>query len=230
MLPSVVGGAGEQPPVPFSVANADKGVSSGKEAQPELQAPSAGRRAGATGNDSGDRRTGAVAPVDAQAAATEAAVAASGGDPGERAASGGTVAVSTHFQQKVSTDPSANVTDLKKYKSLREKGVTSEVSTHFSVKDSEVSTHFDRKKWKRSRVKSGYLIRRIKGYDISEDEYGVSYLYVISRQPSKKTSADFSLYEHAGFSTWHSLEVSGRLVLEGRNDRKRLNSNRNRAS
>ena len=219
MLPSVVGGAGEQPPVPFSVANADKGVSSGKEAQPELQAPIAGRRAGATGNDSGDRRTGAVAPVDAQAAATEAAVAASGGDPGERAAGGGTVAVSTHFQQKVSTDPSANVTDLKKYKSLREKGVTS-----------EVSTHFDRKKWKRSRVKSGYLIRRIKGYDISEDEYGVSYLYVISRQPSKKTSADFSLYEHAGFSTWHSLEVSGRLVLEGRNDRKRLNSNRNRAS
>lgn len=96
MLPSVVGGAGEQPPVPFSVANADKGVSSGKEAQPELQAPSAGRRAGATGNDSGDRRTGAVAPVDAQAAATEAAVAASGGDPGERAAGGGTVADLPH--------------------------------------------------------------------------------------------------------------------------------------
>lgn len=130
--------------------------------------------------------------------------------------------VSTHFSgnaPKVSAATPANVTDFGKYKSLRDKDVAP-----------KVSTHFDRKRWKRSRVKNGYLIRRIKGYDISEDEYGVSYLYVITRNPKKKTSADFSIYEHAGFFTWHTLEVSGRVVPEGKNDRKRLNGNRNRAS
>lgn len=131
---------------------------------------------------------------------------------------------------KVSSPAATNVTDLKKYKSQKNKQDTQKVSTDFSDENGEVSTHFDRKKWKRSRVKKGYLIRRIKGYDISEDEYGVSYLYVITRGPSKKTSADFGLYEHAGFMNWATLTNNHRLAKENKDDRRRLNGNRNRAS
>lgn len=73
------------------------GVSSGKEeAQPELQASSAGRGAGATGNDTGSLRSGNVVSVDAQAAAATEAAVAGDSDPGERAASGGTVANLPH--------------------------------------------------------------------------------------------------------------------------------------
>ena len=69
------------------------------------------------------------------------------------------------------------------------------------------------KKWKRSRVKKGHLIARIPGYDPVESEYGVHYLKVLSRNP-KKTSGDYSLYEHAGFFTWCALQTGGRLVKE----------------
>jgi hypothetical protein len=68
-------------------------------------------------------------------------------------------------------------------------------------------------KWKRSRIKKGYLIARVKGYDPVESEYGVHYLKVLSRKP-KKTSGDYSLYEHAGFFTWDALQAGGRLVKE----------------
>jgi hypothetical protein len=75
------------------------------------------------------------------------------------------------------------------------------------------SAVFEAKKWKRSRVKNSYLIARIPGYDPVESEYGVHYLKVLSRNP-KKTSGDYSLYEHAGFFTWGALEAGGRLVRE----------------
>jgi hypothetical protein len=75
------------------------------------------------------------------------------------------------------------------------------------------SAVFDADKWKRSRIKKGYLIARIEGYDPVESEYGVHYLKVISRNP-KKTSGDCSRYEHAGFATWKALQAVGRLVKE----------------
>jgi hypothetical protein len=75
------------------------------------------------------------------------------------------------------------------------------------------SAVFEAKRWKRSRIKKGYLIARIPGYDPVESEYGVHYLKVLSRNP-KKTSGDYSLYEHAGFFTWGALQAGGRLVRE----------------
>ena len=75
------------------------------------------------------------------------------------------------------------------------------------------SAVFETKNWKRSRVKKGFLIARIKGYDPVESEYGVHYLKVLGRRP-KKTSGDYSLYEHAGFFTWSALQAGGRLVRE----------------
>jgi len=75
------------------------------------------------------------------------------------------------------------------------------------------SAVFDAKNWKRSRIKKGYLIARVKGYDPVESEYGVHYLKVLRRNP-KKTSGDYSLYEHAGFFTWAALQAGGRLVRE----------------
>jgi hypothetical protein len=72
---------------------------------------------------------------------------------------------------------------------------------------------FDDDIWKRSRIKKGWLIKRIAGYDPVEGEYGVHYLKVISRNP-KRTSGDCSRYEHAGFSTWDTLQKVGRLVKE----------------
>jgi hypothetical protein len=76
------------------------------------------------------------------------------------------------------------------------------------------SAFFDDDKWKRSRIRKGYLIARIKGYDPVESEYGVHYLKVIARRPKKRTSGDCSLYEHAGFFTWLALQAGGRLVKE----------------
>lgn len=126
--------------------------------------------------------------------------------------------VSTHLSKEVSThsakDLPAQVYDLADY--------TGKVSTHFSG--------FDRKIWKRSRERPGFLIRRIKGYDISEDKYGVSYLFVTGRQPKKRTSADFASHEHAGFFNWQALEKIGRLVKEIKNERKRIGNDRSRSS
>jgi hypothetical protein len=116
--------------------------------------------------------------------------------------------VSTHFP-KVSTHPKQSSASVLRF-------VPPKVSTHFSPAPG--------KKWKKSAKREGWLIKRIKGYDIAEDQYGVSYLYVVTRDPKKQTSADCTLYEHAGFFTWKALEVSGRLVpLEKQNDRTKRN-------
>ncbi len=89
------------------------------------------------------------------------------------------------------------------------------------------SAVFEAEKWKRSRIKRGYLIARIKGYDPVESEYGVHYLKVLGRNP-KRTSGDYSLYEHAGFFTWRAMQTGGRLVKErkryGRVDEDRANA------
>lgn len=94
--------------------------------------------------------------------------------------------------------------------------------------DYSPSVVFDADKWKRSRVKKGWLIERIKGYDPVEGEYGVHYLKVLKRNP-KKTSGDCSLHEHAGFATWEAMQSTGRLVKE-RKRYGRLNEDRATAS
>ncbi|HMV87941.1 MAG TPA: hypothetical protein PLD20_24455 [Blastocatellia bacterium] len=69
---------------------------------------------------------------------------------------------------------------------------------------------FDKKAWKLSREKPGCLIRRIKGYDITEDKYGISYLY---RLPGGATTTQQG--EHAGYYNWLALEAAGRLKKVG---------------
>src|SRR5262249_226621 len=95
---------------------------------------------------------------------------------------------------------------------------------HFDL----ISCPLPETQWKRSRVKKGYLIHWIEGYDPVESEYGVSYLKVIRRRP-KVTSGDYSLYEHAGFLTWDALQASRRLVKERKREQ-RISSNSNQSS
>lgn len=102
----------------------------------------------------------------------------------------------------------ANVLDFKGFKSRR---LTSQ-----SVAD------FDKKHWKRSRVKPGWLIRRLTGYSIVENEYGVQYLGVVSRKPDRM-SADSLIYPLAGFFTWSVMAKQSLLVEErGQNARAKL--------
>lgn len=75
------------------------------------------------------------------------------------------------------------------------------------------STIYERSKWKRSRIKKGRLIKRLTGYSIAESEYGLSYLWVLSRKPDR-TSADNSVWPLAGYFNWKSLEASGLLRKE----------------
>lgn len=67
--------------------------------------------------------------------------------------------------------------------------------------------------WKRSRVRKGQMIKRLAGYSIAEAEYGVSYLWVLSRKPDR-TTADNSVYGLAGYFNWKALEESGLLRKE----------------
>jgi hypothetical protein len=64
---------------------------------------------------------------------------------------------------------------------------------------------YEKSTWKRSQKKPGYLIRRMEGYSIAETEYGVSYLWVLSRMPDL-TTADNSVQPLAGYFNWKSLE------------------------
>lgn len=68
--------------------------------------------------------------------------------------------------------------------------------------------------WKPSQKRPGWLIRRLSGYDIGEHEYGVSYLYVVTRRPKKQRSADWMKYPHAGFFNWESLQAAGNFKKE----------------
>lgn len=67
--------------------------------------------------------------------------------------------------------------------------------------------------WKKSRIHKGKLIKRLTGYSIAETEYGVSYLWVLSRKPDR-TSADNSVHGMAGYYNWKALEESGLLRKE----------------
>jgi hypothetical protein len=78
---------------------------------------------------------------------------------------------------------------------------------------------FEKSQWKRSRKKTGYLIRRLRGYSIAETEYGVSYLWVISRKPDR-TTADNSVHPLAGYFNWKALEASGLLAKERKSDKR----------
>jgi hypothetical protein len=78
---------------------------------------------------------------------------------------------------------------------------------------------FDKATWKRSRKKPGYLIRRMLGYSIAETEYGVSYLWVLSRKPDR-TTADNSVHPLAGYFNWKALEASGLLCKERKYDKR----------
>jgi len=78
---------------------------------------------------------------------------------------------------------------------------------------------FDKSRYKRSRKKPGFLIRRMAGYSIAETEYGVSYLWVISRKPDR-TTADNSVHPLAGYFNWKALEASGLLCKERENDKR----------
>jgi hypothetical protein len=78
---------------------------------------------------------------------------------------------------------------------------------------------FDKGIWKRSGKKEGYLIRRLPGYSIAETEYGVSYLWVLSRKPDR-TTADNSVHPLAGYFNWKALSDSGLLAKERKSDRR----------
>lgn len=79
-----------------------------------------------------------------------------------------------------------------------------------SIPEPSPSHQFDKKLWKASREKPGHLIRRIKGYDITEDKYGISYLF---RLPGGATTTNQG--EHAGYYNWLALEAAGRLKKVG---------------
>lgn len=119
--------------------------------------------------------------------------------------------VNSHLSEKVNSHSGAEIID-------------------FVALSQKVNSHFSGRRWKQSRVKPGWLIARLKGYDIVESEYGINYLFVVARQPRKFTSADFSLYEHAGFFTWQAMEAAGRLIKEKQDESKRIPGNRTRAS
>ena len=78
---------------------------------------------------------------------------------------------------------------------------------------------FDKSRYKRSRKRPGFLIRRMPGYSIAETEYGVSYLWVISRKPDR-TTADNSVHPLAGYFNWKALEASGLLCKERKYDKR----------
>lgn len=79
----------------------------------------------------------------------------------------------------------------------------------------QLIAHYDRAKWKRSRVRPGFMIRRVPGYSIAETEYGVSYLWVLSRKPDR-TSADKSKFGFAGYFNWQALSGTGLLCKEAK--------------
>jgi len=82
------------------------------------------------------------------------------------------------------------------------------------------------REWKRSRERVNALIKRIPGYSIVEDRYGVSYLYVLSWSPSR-TKVDKNRYPCSGYLNWKALETAGLIAEEIENGRNYANA-RNR--
>lgn len=105
------------------------------------------------------------------------------------------------------TDKSAELADKSVNKVLDFTRFKARRLTSQSVAD------FDKKHWKRSRIKPDWLIRRLTGYSIVENEYGVQYLGVVSRKPDRM-SADSLEYPLAGFFIWHVMAERSLLVEE----------------
>ena len=99
----------------------------------------------------------------------------------------------------------STVTDFNDFKRNR-------LNAQSAMADSSAES-FDKKKWKRSRLRPGWLIKRLTGYQPVEDEYGCQYLGVVSRKPDRM-SADRSAFPFAGFLTWESMMESDLLVTE----------------
>ncbi len=87
------------------------------------------------------------------------------------------------------------------------------LSTQHTRQPIENTATYAKSGFKRSRIKKGWLIKRLTGYSIAETEYGVSFLWVLSRKPDR-TSADNSVWSLAGYFNWKSLEASGLLRKE----------------
>ena len=109
--------------------------------------------------------------------------------------------------QTDSADKSVESADKSVSKVLDFSGFKARRLTSQSVAD------FDKKHWKRSRIKPGWLIRRLTGYSIVENEYGVQYLGVVSRKPDRM-SADSLEYPLAGFFIWSVMAERSLLVEE----------------
>lgn len=76
--------------------------------------------------------------------------------------------------------------------------------------------------WKASRYRPGARIKRISGYKIVEDVYGVSYLYRTGSRP-ERTQVDRAKYPFSGYQNWQSLATAGLLKeeIDGRNGAER---------
>lgn len=128
------------------------------------------------------------------------------------------VAAQTECSAKVAESPKLSAQLLKPARPKIRKQVVENTSNVIQL-SAQLVVSYDRKTWKRSRIRTGWLIRRMSGYSIAETEYGISYLWVLSRKPDR-TSADNSVYPLAGYFNWKSLESSGLLRKERRNEKR----------
>lgn len=124
--------------------------------------------------------------------------------------------LSTQPGVRLSTQPVPPLSTQSRPKAIAQ---TTDVQVVSAKLSTQAEVVFDNKKWKRSAKKTGYLIKRLAGYSISEDEYGVSYLFVLSRKPDR-TSADSLTYPLAGFFNWVALASAGRLTREKKRERR----------
>lgn len=160
------------------------------------------------GGDPGGRGNGGQRVPEPQSAAAEH-VSGQGVGTGEQVASQPEPAQSVASADKsVSPVLQTDSADKSVCKVLDFTGLKSRRLTSQSVAD------FDKKHWKRSRIKPGWLIRRLTGYSIVENEYGVQYLGVVGRKPDRM-SADSLEYPLAGFFIW-SVMVERSLLVEER--------------
>lgn len=130
----------------------------------------------------------------------------------------------TQSEPKLSTQPVAKLSTqsapkLSTQSDRKGKAQVTDIEVFRAKLSTQSEIVYDSKKWKRSAKRAGWLIKRLPGYQISEDEYGVSYLFVLSRKPDR-TSADWLTYPLAGFFNWAALEASGRLKKERKRERR----------
>lgn len=125
--------------------------------------------------------------------------------------------------KSVSHDPKTDLTDLSVFPADKSVNKIVDMDRFRSRRlTSQSAADFDKKQWKKSRIKQGWLIRRLTGYSIVEGEYGVQYLGVVSRKPDRM-SADSLEYPLAGFFIWSVMAERSLLVEErGQNAKTKL--------